>query len=544
MAQKQKLELTWIGKGNRPHLEPRILLEDSERSFHALKRATENDIFDNELIFGDNLLALKALEDRFRGKVKCACIDPPYNTGSAFSHYDDGLEHSIWLGLMRERLEIIWQMLTDDGSLWVFIDDREMAYLRVLLDEVCGRKCFLCTIVWQKRYSRDNNSAIGDVHDYIIVFVKDQDLFKAQRQKLPIDDRTARQYRNRAIDSRGPWRAVPMNGEGFRPNQMYPIELPSGRIVYPPEGRHWSVLEPEYERLRQEGRIYFGRDGNSQPNTIRYLSEVPGLTPWSWWPCEEVGHTDEAKKESQVLFGKANIFSTPKPERIIARILHIASSAGDLVLDSFAGSGTTGAVAQKMGRQWIMVELGEHCHTHIIPRLRKVIEGTDPGGITEATNWKGGGGFRYYRLAPSLLEKDRFGNAIISKQYNAAMLAEAMCKLMGFRYDPSESIYWQQGKSTEADFIYVTTQSLSIDQLHQLSDEVGTARSLLICGTAFRSRAQQFSNLELKKIPSSVLQRCEWGKDDYSLKVENLPAAPAPQQPRGTQPSLFEADSQ
>jgi adenine-specific DNA-methyltransferase len=191
-----------------------------------------------------------------------------------------------------------------------------------------------------------------------------------------------------------------------------------------------------------------------------------------------------------------------------------------------------------------MVELGDHCHTHILPRLRKVIDGTDPGGITDVANWRGGGGFRYYRLAPSLLEKDRFGNPIISKKYNAAMLAEAMCKLMGFRYEPSESVYWQHGRSTEADFIYVTTQTLSIDQLHQLSDEVGTTRSLLICGTAFRSRAQQFSNLELKKIPSSVLQRCEWGKDDYSLKVENLPAAPAPQQPRGTQPSLFEADSQ
>ncbi len=541
MAQKQKLELTWIGKENRPRLEPRVLLEDAEKSYHASARVSEQDLFVNRLIFGDNLLALKALEQEFAGKVKCICIDPPYNTGSAFEQYDDGVEHSVWLGLVRERLEIIWRMLANNGSLWVFIDDREMAYLKVLLDEICGRSCFLCTIVWQKRYSRDNNSAIGDVHDYILVFVKDQELFKAHRRKLPIDERTRRQYRNPNRDPKGPWRAVPMNGEGYRPNQMYAVRLPSGRTVYPPEGRHWAVLEPEYERLKREGRIYFGKDGDSQPNTIRYISEVPGLTPWTWWPSEEVGNTDESKKESQALFGKTKIFSTPKPERVISRILAIASGPGDLVLDSFAGSGTTGAVAQKMGRRWIMVELGEHCHTHIIPRLQKVIDGKDSGGITEAVNWKGGGGFRYYRLAPSLLEHDRFGNCIISKQYNAAMLAEAMCKLMNFRYEPSESVYWQHGKSTEADFIYVTTQTLSVEQLHQLSDEVGSNRSLLICGTAFRVKSQQFPNLEVKKIPSAVLQRCEWGKDDYSLKVENLPAA-APVKTE-IQTSLFQEES-
>ncbi len=226
------------------------------------------------------------------------------------------------------------------------------------------------------------------------------------------------------------------------------------------------------------------------------------------------------------------------------RIIQIATNPTDLVLDSFAGSGTTGAVAHKMGRRWIMIELGEHCLTHIIPRLRKVIDGEDPGGITDAVNWRGGGGFRYYRLAPSLLELDRFGNPVISKQYNAAMLAEAMCKLMGFRYEPSASVYWQHGKSSEADFIYITTQVLSTEQLHQLSDEVGSTRSLLICGTAFRAKSHQFSNLELKKIPTAVLQRCEWGKDDYSLRVENLPAArnPAGAEASNPQPSLFEAE--
>jgi adenine-specific DNA-methyltransferase len=220
-------------------------------------------------------------------------------------------------------------------------------------------------------------------------------------------------------------------------------------------------------------------------------------------------------------------FSTPKPEGLINRIIHIATNPGELVLDSFAGSGTTGAVAQKMGRRWIMVELGEHCHTHIIPRLKKVIDGEDEGGITKAVDWKGGGGFRYYHIAPTLLEKDAFDNLIISKQYNPAMLAEAMCKLMGFQYAPGE-LYWQQGRSTETDFIYVTTQTLTRDHLDALSEEVGSKRSLLVCCAAFRGKADAFPNLTLKKIPLAVLQKCEWGHDDYSLNVANLPKAPEP----------------
>jgi adenine-specific DNA-methyltransferase len=220
---------------------------------------------------------------------------------------------------------------------------------------------------------------------------------------------------------------------------------------------------------------------------------------------------------------------------MLGRIIHIATNPGDLVLDSFAGSGTTGAVAHKMGRRWIMVELGEHCHTHIIPRLKKVIDGEDPGGVTKYTSWKGGGGFRYYRLAPSLLEKDKWGNWVINKTYNAAMLAAALCKLEGFTYAPSDSVYWQHGRSTERDFIYVTTANLTHEQLLQLSDEVGPERSLLVLCTAFRSRGE-YTNLTVKKIPRQVLSRCEWGHDDYSLKVENLPAAP----PKPGQQELFE----
>jgi adenine-specific DNA-methyltransferase len=230
----------------------------------------------------------------------------------------------------------------------------------------------------------------------------------------------------------------------------------------------------------------------------------------------------------RALFPGDSSFDTPKPERLIQRVLQIATNLGDLILDSFAGSGTTGAVAHKMSRRWIMVELGGHCHTHIIPRLKKVIDGEDPGGITKTANWKGGGGFRYYRLAPSLLEKDKWGNRVINKTYNAAMLAEALCKLEGFTYAPSDSVYWQHGRSTERDFIYVTTASLTHEQLQQLSDEVGPDRSLLVLCTAFRARPDRYPNLTVKKIPRAVLARCEWGHDDYSLRVENLPKAPAP----------------
>jgi adenine-specific DNA-methyltransferase len=538
MSKTTKLELTWIGKETRPRLEPRILLEDATNSYHAKTRVSKNDIFNNRLIFGDNLLALKALEREFAGQVKCIYIDPPYNTGAAFEHYDDGVEHSTWLSLIRERLEILWKLASPDGSLWVSIDDYEMPYLRVLMDEVCGRGNFIATNVWQKRYSRENREAIGDVHEYIVVYAKMPERFKAVRNRVPITEEQAKIYKNPNNDPRGRWRGIPMTAQGYRTNQMYPITTPSGVVHRPPEGRCWSTVEPEFEKLRHEGRIWFGNNGNSQPNIIRYLSEVEGMVPWTWWPSEEVGHTDESKKEIHELFGKIDAFDTPKPERLIERIVTIASNPGDLVLDSFAGSGTTGAVAHKLRRRWIMVELGEHCQKLIVPRLKKVIDGTDKGGITNDVGWKGGGGFRYCRVAPSLLEKDKFGNWVISKRYNATMLAEAMCKFEGFTYEPSDTEYWVQGYSTEHDFIYVTTQTLTREQLQKLSDEVGESRSLLVCCSAFRVKdTSQFPNLTIKKIPKMVLNRCEWGRDDYSLEVRNLPQAttepePAPQSPK------------
>jgi len=526
MIKKQKLELTWIGKENRPKLEPRILLEDPEKSNHAKHRMTDKDIFDNRLIFGDNLLALKALEQEFSGKVKCIFIDPPYNTGSAFEHYEDGMEHSLWLSLMRDRLVLLRNLLSDEGSLWITIDDNECHYLKVLCDEIFGRVNFVANVVWQKRIQPDMRATIGPGHDHVLVFSKNIQIFKYKLNILEQSEDQRSRYKNPDNDPNGPWISADFMAKGFRPNQMYEIVTPSGKKYVPRTGSCWRNIEPVYKRLLAEGRIWFGKDGGSVPRKKTYLSESEGIAAWTWWPNSEVGHNQEAKKECNALFGTADTFETPKPERLLKRIVHLSTNPGDIVLDSFAGSGTTGAVAHKMGRRWIMVELGEHCHTHIIPRLKKVIDGEDQGGITKSVNWKGGGGFRYYRLAPSLLEKDKWGNWVINRTYNAAMLAEALCKLEGFTYAPSDSVYWQHGHSTEQDFIYVTTAHLSHEQLQQLSDEVGTDRSLLVLCTAFRARADRYPNLTVKKIPKAVLARCEYGHDDYSLRVENLPKAP------------------
>ena len=527
---KQKLELTWIGKENRPRLEPRILLEDPEKSYHAPHRVSENDIFDNRLIFGDNLLALKALEQEFAGKLKCIFIDPPYNTGAAFEHYDDGVEHSLWLSLIRDRIEVLYRLLSDEGSLWITIDDNEAHYLKIVCDEIFGRNNFVATFAWEKDKGRRNDTDISSACDHILLFAKNREAWRKIRNPLPRTDEQKSRYRNPDNDPRGPWLqgdngTAKSGGESL----LYPITLPSGRTVVPPKGNYWRFSKENFEQARKEGRVYFGADGNRNPLIKRYLTDVKdGVVPRTWWTAEEAGSNQSAKRDHlRKLLPDIEPFSTPKPEQLLKLILHISTNPGDLVLDSFAGSGTTGATAQKMGRRWIMIELGEHCHTHLIPRLKKVIDGEDSFGITDEYDWKGGGGFRYYKLAPSLLQQDDFGNWIINKKYNGAMLAEALCKLEGFTYAPSETNYWQHGHSTESDFIYVTTQTLSREQLQKLSDEVGSQRSLLICCAAYRvKKLDDFPNLTLKKIPLAVMSKCEWGKDDYSLEIKALPDAP------------------
>ncbi|TPI58239.1 site-specific DNA-methyltransferase [Mesorhizobium sp. B3-1-7] len=528
MSKKTRLELTWIGKDERPRLEPRILIEDAGLSDHAAERHSGEDIFDNILIHGDNLLALKALEANFAGKIKCIYIDPPYNTGAAFTHYDDGLEHSVWLSMIRDRIELLRRLLSNDGSLWINIDENEGHYLKVVCDEVFGRENFVRQINWQKKYSASNNfKGIASLCDLILVYRK-SDSFA--NNLLPRSTESEARYSNPDNDPRGPWKSVDYLNQASvaqRPNLVYEIENPFTGELVKNRVKAWKYDKATHAVHVKEDRLWWGLRGeNSVPALKLFLSEVrDGMTPHNWWPHAEVGHTDEAKKESIALFGASKVFDTPKPERLIQRIVQLSTNPGDLVLDSFAGSGTTGAVAHKMSRRWIMVELGDHAVTHIAPRLKKVIDGDDPGGVTDATGWKGGGGFRFYRLAPSLLEKDRFGNWVIAKEYNAAMLAEALCKHLGFTYTPSQdpAEYWRHGHSTETDFVYVTTQSLTYDALKKLSEEVGPKRTLLVCCKAFNAKEDSFPNLTVKKIPHSILAKCEWGRDDYSLRIANLP---------------------
>ena len=526
MAGKTKLELTWIGKDERPRLEPRILIEKPEFSYHAETRR-EGDHFDNMLIHGDNLLALKALETdpSVRGKVKCIFIDPPYNTGSAFEHYDDGIEHSLWLTMMRDRIELLYSLLSEDGSMWVTIDDNEAHYFKVICDEVFGRSNFVANAVWQKKYTVANDAKwLSDSHDHVIIYAKNKMAWRPNR--LPRTSEMDERYRNPDNHPKGPWKATPLYAKrtGSEKERAFSFQFKNGFIWTPPRGTSPRFPADTLRMMDDNDEIWFGVDGTANPSRKTFLSElkISGTPASTLWLHSDVGHNHEARDEVKAI-NPDDPFDTPKPERLIKRILELATAPGDLVLDSFGGSGTTGAVAHKMGRRWIMVELGEHAKTHIVPRMQNVINGTDKVGVTGAVNWQGGGGYRFFQLAPSLLQKDKWGNLVINKDYQPEMLAEAICKHFNYTYAPSTEHYWMHGKATENAFIYVTTNSLTIDQLKTLSDEVGEERSLLVCCMAYEAAGDNLTNLTIKKIPRVVLDRCEWGKDDYSLKIAALP---------------------
>lgn len=511
----QKLELTWIGKGDEPKLEPRILIENPEYSYGDPNA-------ENMLIHGDNLLALKALEQDYAGKVKCVYIDPPYNTGNAFEHYDDGLEHSQWLNLMTPRLKLLRNLLRIDGSIWISIDDDESHYLKVLCDEVFGRQNFVSNVIWEKKYSPQNDAKwLSDSHDHILVYAKNKEIWRPFM--LPRTEAQNKLYKNPDNDPRGPWMSDNLSVKTYSASTDYEIITPSGKKFNPPASRCWSVSMEKYHELVSDNRIWFGKDGNGMPRTKRFLSEVKqGTVSKTIWYRTEVGDNQEAKREVRE-FNRKDVFSTPKPERLIERILKLATIEQDIVLDSFLGSGTTSAVAHKLKRKWIGVELGEHAKTHCYPRLKAVVKG-EQGGISKITNWKGGGGFKFYTLAPSLLNTDKYGNWVISKEYNANMLAAAMAKQEGFRYQPDETTFWKQGKSSEKDYIFTTTQFVTVESLDKMHDEMNPDESLLIACKAFQAECEnRYVNITIKKIPHMLLGRCEFGKDDYSLNIVNLP---------------------
>ena len=356
------------------------------------------DTTENLFIEGDNLEVLKLLQKAYFGKVKMIYIDPPYNTGNEFIYPDkyaetletyleytrqtdsdgrkfstntetSGRFHSRWLNMMYPRLYLAKNLLREDGVAFISIDDHEAPQLRKLCDQIFGENNFVAQCVWQKRYSRENRGVIGDAHEYVICYARDADLFKEASNLISTTDAQKKAYSHDNNDGKGPWRALPMTAQGYRPNQMYEIFSPTGKVFTPPEGRCWSMVENEFRRLEAEGRVYFGKDGNAQPGIIRYLSEVKGVVPWTWWPHDETGHTDEAKKEVREYLGHAGVYDTPKPIRLINRMLEIGTRDGDLVCDFFAGSASTGhaiyehAIAENKKIAFIMIQLPEVCDT-------------------------------------------------------------------------------------------------------------------------------------------------------------------------------------
>lgn len=575
---KTKLELTWYGKDQDINVEPRILIENKELSNIANDKDTEN-----MLIHGDNLLALKALEKKFANQIKCIYIDPPYNTGSAFEHYDDNFEHSIWMSLMKPRLEILHSLLKEDGSIWISIDDDEGHYLKLLCDEIFGRNNFINTVIWEKKHTRSNDAKwMSDNHDFILVYAKNKEIWRPNL--LPRSEESLTGYTNPDNDPRGVWASGPCHVKTPNEKDIYPILTPSGREIMPPAGTSWRFSQDKFNELIKENRIWFGKTGNNVPRFKRFLTDVQdGFVPLTIWSRDEVGDNQEAKKEVKNI-DSVDVFSTPKPEKLIERILMLASNEGDFVLDSFLGSGTTSAVAHKMKRKWIGIELGNHAFTHCKVRMDLVVSGEDKSGISlkepefmfenndinsailtpnEArelirllnkvnklnlfdndTKQKinkelkgklktkkissepinGGGGYRFYELAPSLINIDDFGEAIINKDYNADMLASAVALHEGYTYEPSESLFWKQSKANENSYLFVTTRHVSMEYLHSIVNTMEEAEFLIIsCKSFDEGIDRSLKNVVIKKIPQMLLSRCEFGKDNYNLNIINPP---------------------
>lgn len=366
--------------------------------FHVPKLSRENEDSSNALIQGENLAVLELLLPRFEGSVRCCYIDPPYNNQERHYHYHDSHDHRTWLETTSARVELLAEFLRDDGSLWISIDDREVHYLKVACDKIIGRKNFVTTIVWQQRTTRENRKVFSNNHEYILVYAKDLKRFNATRNSLALSPEVRARYKNPDNDPRGPWQSISataQSGHGT-PDQFYKLVSPSGTVHIPPQGRCWVYSLKKMQQEISDNNIWFGRDGNGVPRIKRFLSQVrTGLTPETLWTAEDVGTNDFAKKHLIKLFPDRDVFDTPKPETLIYRILEIATSPGDLVLDAYLGSGTTAAVAHKCNRNYIGIEEGEHAVSHAAKRLALVVDG-DPSGISELVGWQGGGGFDFF----------------------------------------------------------------------------------------------------------------------------------------------------
>ena len=510
-----KLELTWFKKEIRLNVEPRLLIENSKLTNTEFDENTENI-----LVHGDNLLGLKALETKYHGLIKCIYIDPPYNTGRAFDHYDDNVEHSIWLSLMLDRLYIFRNLLKEDGSIWISIDDDERDYLKIICDEVFGRNNFVASVIWQKKGSRSNDAKwFSDNHDYILVYAKNKNRWRPN--KLSRGKGIPQGYSNPDNDPRGPWTSTILSAKSGSDSLLYEIVTPSGRKVIPPSGRFWSCSRQTYEKWLSENRIWFGPKGDNSPRKKTFLSDVQdGLVPLTVWLRDEVGDNQEAKHEIKALNLAKIPFDTPKPERLIERIIEIATKENDFVLDSFLGSGTTCAVAHKMNRRWIGIEMGEDAYVYCKPRMDLIINGQENGGITKKVGWKKGGGYRFYEIAASLLNEDEFGQLVINKEYNPEMLASAVALHEGYNYSPIINCFWKQSYNCNNSFLFVTTNHVSKNIIDSILLDMKSDEYLLICCKSYDSNALiGIKNISIKKIPQSLLKKCEYGKDDYKLNI-------------------------
>jgi adenine-specific DNA-methyltransferase len=542
-----RLELTWTNK----HL--RLLSDDDGgyrwvppsdyrvaevRLLHDVDtigetRGDRSRAKDNLLIRGDALNALTGLCElpelarEYVGKVKLAYLDPPFNTQQAFEHYDDALEHSVWLTMMRDRLLQIRKLLSPDGSVWVHCDDSEQAYLKVMMDEVFGRNNFVASVIWQKSYTRENRTSVSTTHDYVLVFAKDQSLWR--RNLLPASKEQVARYSNPDDDPRGDWKPVPVHakaGPGRRSEEFYTITTPAGRQVDPPKGRCWAVTRPRFEELVEDGRVWFGVDGRATPAIKKFLSEVPaGLVPVTIWPWEEIGTTGTAKEEILQLTPDTP-FDTPKPERLMQRIIHIGSNPGDVMLDCFAGSGTTAAVAHKMGRRWVTVESSnDTVETFTLPRLEKVIAGDDPGGVTKDVGWEGGGGFRVLEVAPSMFAEVG-GRVWLAQWAIDGELAEATAAQLGFVYEPDPPFAGRKGRTRLA----VVDGLVNGDVVELFVGALAPDERVVVCGTAIDPEATELlralrSGSRTRKIPASILAEYRIARD-WRSPVATEPAAP------------------
>jgi len=490
---------------------------------------------DNLLIRGDALNALTSLSrlpefaSHCLGKVKLAYIDPPFNTKQSFLHYDDALEHSVWLTMIRDRLLQIRDLMAPDGSVWVHLDDSEMAHARVLMDEIFGADKFVATVIWENRYSRSNDAGISVSHNYLLVYALNPTEWNKTRNRLVRSEAQAKQYKNPDKDQLGDWRAIPWDAPNIRENLEYPITTPAGTVRYPPAGRCWSRTKDQWDEIVESGRAYFGKNGDGAPSFKQYLSEAAPIVPNTWWSHEECGHSDEAKKEILTLFPGTEAFATPKPERLIQRIIHIASNPGDVVLDCFVGSGTTAAVAHKMGRKWVAVERSaETVEKFALPRLTKVVEGDDPGGVTKVTDWSGGGGFRVLDVAASMFEADE-GLVFLADWTTNGALSEATAAQLGFAYEESPPFSGRKGRTRLAVVDGVVNQSVAEVLVSALPDE----EKVVICGTGIDTDARPVlrelrPGSTLRKIPAALL-------DEYrSARQLSLAVETAEQPPNGS----------